>query len=270
MDQLSFIILRHVANEHQNLYWNKCYECIRKYYNKEVIYIIDDHSTYTPKSDKKLLNTYIINSEFPPNRGELLPYYYFYTKSFSKNTVILHDTVFINSKIDPKFLNTTTAHFLWSSIHRWDPNNRILQILKKMDNSDNLISLFNDKTKWDVCFGGMSIVNLKYIRNIFNNTNYFKILSSEITCRRDRMCFERIISLLLTDIKTESVNGDIHKEQKWASTYSYYLNNNDKKKMYKVWSARKGNENVNVISNIFKNFITFITITLVLDIINKH
>jgi len=242
MDQLSFIILRHVANEDQNLYWNECYNCIRKFYKHENIYIIDDNSKYEPKRNGKLFNTYIINSEFPPNRGELLPYYYYYTKGFSKNTIILHDTVYINSKINSKLLNTKTYHFLWSAKHDWDPDKRILQILKKMDNSNELIIKFNNKTEWDVCFGAMAILNLDYIRKIFDNTNYFKILTSEIKSRGDRMCFERISALLLTNtIKTETVNGDVHQDQKWGTNFLSYMNNYDKEKtMFKVWVSRKG------------------------------
>ena len=86
------------------------------------------HTRYIPKiqiSNKyaeirvaciRLYNTYVINSEFPPNRGEVLPYYYYYTKEFSKNTIILHDTVFINSKIDPSLLNTKNYHFLCQAL----------------------------------------------------------------------------------------------------------------------------------------------------------
>ena len=246
MDELSFIILRHVENKFQNLFWNECYNCIRKFYQYEKIYIIDDHSKYKPEINCELFNTYIINSEFPPNRAELLPYYYYYTKEFSKNTVILHDTVFINSKIDSFFLNTKTYHFLWSAKHNWDikkgRGEQILQILENMDNSKELIKKFNNKTQWDVCFGAMSIINLDYIKKIFDNTNYFKILISEIKCRNDRMCFERIISLLLTNtIKTKTVNGDVHQEQKWNTKWSTYINNNNKNKnMYKVWQARNG------------------------------
>ena len=241
MDKLSFIILRSVGNKHQNLFWNECYKCIRKFYKHEKIYIIDDNSKYKPKRYGELFNTYIINSEFPPNRGELLPYYYYYSKEFSKNTIILHDTVYINSKINSKLLNTKTYHFLWFAQHNWDPNVRILQILKKMDNSKELIKKFNNKTEWDVCFGAMAILNLDYIKKIFDNTNYFKILISEIKSRDDRKCFERIIALLLINTKkTETVNGDIHQDQRWDTTFLSYMNNRNKgKTMYKVWEGRK-------------------------------
>ena len=109
-----------------------------------------------------------------------------------------------------------------------------------MDNSFELIRKFNNKTEWDVCFGAMAILNLGYIKKIFDNTNYFKILTSEIKCRADRTCFERISALLLTNtIKSEIVNGDIHQDQRWGTNFSYYMNNRDKEKtMFKVWTGR--------------------------------
>uniref|UniRef100_A0A6C0EKQ8 Uncharacterized protein n=1 Tax=viral metagenome TaxID=1070528 RepID=A0A6C0EKQ8_9ZZZZ len=64
-----------------NLLWNKCYDSIRLFYKNIGIYIIDDNSSYTPKRlGIKLINTTIINSEFL-ERGELLPYYYFYNST---------------------------------------------------------------------------------------------------------------------------------------------------------------------------------------------
>ena len=147
-----------------------------------------------------------------------MPYYYYYTKELSVNTVILHDSIFLNKKIKPTLLNTKTAHFMWTAKHNWDHDQgrreRTLQILRKMDNSDILINKYNDKKSWDVCFGAMCILNIEYIRNIFNGKNYLDILVSEIKSRKCRMCFERIIAVLLTnDCKLPSVNGDIHIDQ---------------------------------------------------------
>ena len=241
MEELSFIILRHVRNESQNLLWNECYDCIRKFYKNERIYVIDDNSPYNPTRVGTLFNTDIINSEFPPQRGELLPYYYYYTKEFSRNTIILHDTVYINSKINTEFLDTKTYHSLWRADHKWDPNERILEIVNQMDNSTELITKFKNKTEWDVCFGAMTIVNLDYIKTIFDNTNYFKILISEIKCRHDRMCFERILPILLSTSSTipETINGDIHRDQMWGTSFSQYKNKRDTiKNMFKVWVGR--------------------------------
>ena len=250
MEPLSFIILRHVANKKQNLYWNICYNCIRAFYKTVPIYIIDDHSAIKPTfmGDGGMTHTKIINSEFPPNRGEVLPYYYFYKKRFSKNTVILHDTVFINAPIGNDYLRTKSYHFLWSAHHRWDNEycgRRPLEILSKMRNSQQLQRRYRDKRGWLVCFGGMAVLNLNYVTRLFANTNYFEVLVSEIKSRPDRMCFERIIALLLTQGgQTRSVNGDIHSDQPWGQTLSHATRHMRKsrrpKKMYKVWLGRRG------------------------------
>ena len=245
--KLSFIILRHVGNKNQNIYWNVCYDNIREIYKTEPIYIIDDNSKYNPtRIGKKMKNTTIIKSEFPHNRGELLPYYYFHKYKFSKNTIILHDTAYIHKKIDPKLLYTKTYHFLWDAYHDWDVNydEPILDILKKMDNEKNNITLYNNKDKWNVCFGGMAILNINYLNSIFDNNNYFNVLLKEINSRSRRMCFERIIAILLTkDKKTKSMNGIIHTDQKWGTKITEYnklKNINTNKKMSKIWLGREG------------------------------
>ena len=45
-----------------------------------------------------------------------------------------------------------------------------------MNHSKKLIEKFNNLTEWDVCFGSMAILNLDYIKKIFDSTNYFEIL----------------------------------------------------------------------------------------------
>ena len=250
MEPLSFIILRHVANEKQNVYWNICYKCIRAFYKEVPIYIIDDHSTFKPTflGHGAMTNTRIIDSELPPNRGELLPYYYFCKRRFSKNTVILHDTVFVNAPIGQDYLRTRSYHFLWSARTKWDNvwcGRRPLGILSKMHNSQHLQHRYIHKRGWSVCFGAMAILNLDYVTEVFADNNYFNVLVSEIRSRSDRMCFERIIALLLTQAgQTESINGDIHSDQRWGQTLSdvtQHMRKSPKpKRMYKVWVGRRG------------------------------
>ncbi len=244
MHKFCFIIIRHVREEKHNIFWNECYDNIRKFYKEEKIYIIDDNSVYPPERHGKLYNVEIIKSEFPKQRGELLPYYYYYKRNFSKNAVILHDTVYINSKINPLYLETTKFHILWNANHNRDHANgakeRTLKILSKLDNSKQHIEKYNTPSKWDVCFGAMSIINLDYLKSVFDNTNYFEILLSEIKSRPDRMCFERILPVLLTKgEKTTIVNGDIKKHQKWGTTYTMHKQKNTlDKNMYKIWVGR--------------------------------
>ena len=111
-----------------------------------------------------------------------------------------------------------------------------------MNNRYNLINLYNNKNSWDICFGGLAILNLEYISSIFDNHNYLDVLLEEIKSRSDRMCFERIISLLLTKDKSiPTINGNIHRDQKWGTqiTNYYQLKNIKSNKHFtKIWLSR--------------------------------
>ena len=142
---LGFIILRHVNNVLTNKYWIRCYKCIRNFYLDNPILIIDDnsdysfvsncnsdndinmrgiicHDTFLPFQEQlhnttiKLHNTTIINSEFK-KRGELLPYYYYLRHQFCKTAVILHDSVFLNQKMD---FTVNDYKMIWDFEHNWD------------------------------------------------------------------------------------------------------------------------------------------------------
>ena len=98
MQDIVFIILRCTTNIRNNDYWINSYNCIKKFHPENDIYIIDDHSSYTDKNsfDEKYN---IIKSDFLPGRGEILAYYYFHKLKLAKKAVIIHDSVFINTKI---------------------------------------------------------------------------------------------------------------------------------------------------------------------------
>ena len=238
---LSFIILRHVRTEAQNAFWNECYDCIRMFYRTIPVYIIDDHSTHVPtRIGAPVSHTTIIESEFAPGRAEVLPYYYYYTNEFSENTVVLHDTVFINAKIDETFTSTESYHFLWDATHRYDSDARTEELITLLD--PELVKTFRQKDRWNVCFGGMAILNLEYIKNVFDNTDYFEVLLREIQSRDDRMCFERIIAvLLLNGTEPDPVMGDIHATQQWYTRFAEYKERKDArelKRMNKIWTGR--------------------------------
>ena len=117
MDDKGFIILRHVNNDITNNYWIHCYNCIRKFYENDLIVIIDDNSDYNFITTHTLKNTIIINSEYK-GRGELLPYIYYLRYNFFNKAIIIHDSVFINSYID---FSIDNYKFLWEfKNHKWD------------------------------------------------------------------------------------------------------------------------------------------------------
>ncbi len=71
-EKIGFIILRHVNSSITNEYWKECYRCIKKFYPKNRILIIDDNSDISFLTNEPLDNSMIIKSEFP-KRGEFLP-----------------------------------------------------------------------------------------------------------------------------------------------------------------------------------------------------
>jgi hypothetical protein len=231
-----FIVLRHVSSVSNDIYWKMSYKHIRKYYPENLIIIIDDNSKeeYIDKEfEKTIYKTTIIASEYP-GRGELLPYIYFSRLKFFDTAVIIHDSVFINSIIN---IDVETYSILWTFSHTWDEPINEINLLSKLDNSEELVNFYRQKDKWLGCFGGMSIVNYEYV-NFLNNRYNFSRLIDHIKNRYDRMRFERVIACILqfqAPFKTSF--GRIHSYCEYGIT----LKEIDKIKhlpVIKVWVGR--------------------------------
>lgn len=188
---IGFIILRHVNSESTDRYWKRSYDCVRKFYPENEIVIIDDNSKQEFITKKKLYKARIIKSEFP-GRGELLPYYYYSKEKFFDTAVIIHDSVFINKKLD---FNVETYKLMWCFENK-DSN--------QVNDERRLINIFNDKklkefhknNKWHGCYGGMSIVKYEYLNNLNKKYDFSKLLPL-IKNRYNRMSFERVIACIL-------------------------------------------------------------------------
>jgi hypothetical protein len=235
---VGFIILRHVNNKRTNQYWQKCYDCIRQFYPENTILIIDDNSNYLYISDKALYKTIIINSEYH-QRGELLPYYYYLKNNLFDTAVIIHDSVFIQHHIN---IQVKTYKILWGFDHHWENNvNEELTMMSVLNNNQELLDFYNDKTHWKGCFGGMSIIAHNYLTRINAKHDISKLL--DVVINRDkRGCFERVIYCLLQkEFQTESLFGFIDQYMVWGTTFEMY---NDNKYLYahlpmiKVWTGR--------------------------------
>ena len=230
--KIGFIILRYVNDEKTNLYWNHCYDCIRKFYPYNHILIIDDCSNYEYINSRELYKTTIIKSEYP-RRGELLPYYYYLKNKLFDTAVIIHDSVFINKYID---FNVDTYKIIWDFYHKNDQPEDELKMLK-LFNDEELIDFYNDKTLWKGCFGGMSIIKHSYLTKINNKYN-LDLLLDVILTRYNRMSFERVIAVLLQkDSKQSILLEDIAKYCKWGLEFKNKENNNHLP-IIKVWTGR--------------------------------
>lgn len=218
-----FIILRCVKNIEHSKMWEKCYDNIRKNYNNKII-IIDDGSNKNLISDKILVNTNIINSEYI-GAGELLPYYYFYKFKPFDTAIILHDSMFIldNFKIKDDY----DVKFLWHfNDHYYDDINLEISYLNLLNNGDELLSFYENKDLWDGCFGVASIIKYDYIKLLQDKFNIF-ILLNVIQHRSQRMVMERIFGLLAFYLKKVNFNnhslcGDIFD---YPYNFEYYWDN---------------------------------------------
>jgi hypothetical protein len=261
-----FIVLRHVNSELTNNYWNECIQCIRRLYPLKKIVVIDDNSKkefIRPFYEYK--NVEYIQSEFP-QRGELLPYYYFHKHRFFDNAVIIHDSVFIHKRINfDLFGNNIPVMPLWHFKNSRDENyERLVQISRYLNYSEKIQEEFKNikenkylnmaivnTTNWNGCFGVQTYINhgfLDYIQKKYNIFNMLKV----VKCRKDRCCLERILGLIISMEnsklkKIPSLFGDIltytNGEYSWGYTYHKYKRKleNEKKIMVpyvKVWTGR--------------------------------
>ena len=232
MSELGFIILRHVNSKLTNLYWNTCYDCIRKYYPDNLILIIDDNSNYDYIKKRHLHQTIIINSAYH-GRGELLPYYYYLHNNLFDKAIIIHDSLFINTRINT---DTNTYKFLWDFEHDWDQIEDETSMIN-LFNDKELIKFYEDKNLWKGCFGCMTIITHNYLTYINSKYDISKLLGC-ILNKYNRCSFERVIGCLLQyNERSESLFGDIHKYCKWG------INFNEKYKynhlpLIKVWTGR--------------------------------
>lgn len=205
MENVGFIILRHVTNEITTAYWELCYDHIRRYYPENLIMIIDDNSKQEFIKEKELYKTTIINSEYH-GRGELLPYYYYLNNKLFDIAVIFHDSVFINEYID--FSKIDKYKIIWHFEHHWDQIEDETKILK-IFNDEELLAFHENKNLWKGCFGGMSVISHDYLTFINSKYEISKLLD-HILNRYNRMSFERVIACLLQKHQiNESMFGNI-------------------------------------------------------------
>ena len=240
ISNLCFILVRHVVSEETNNYWKESYKCIRKYYPKNKIIIIDDNSPYL-EIGKIPDDVILINSEYP-KRGELLLYYYFHKYKFAKNAVLLHDSVFLHSKIDlSKMVNFQP---LWTfDPYKYDfvdHYNDLIFIFNKLNKMHILREAYNKNNNfnWKGCFGGMSVINWNFLDKIETKYNLFNNLLEHINSRKYRMLLERIFPIFFTlELGQQpSIYGDIF-SYGWGLTFNDYLQKMPRK-IEKVWTGR--------------------------------
>lgn len=246
MNDLGFVIVRHVNSVETNEYWKENIIQIRKFYPTNIIMIVDDNSDvqYLNNNGVNLMNCFIIQSEYE-KRGELLGYYYFYKYKLFNKAVILHDSVFIQKYID--FGEVEKVKFLWTFQHKFNiPENEKI-FIHTLNNNSELFEIHRDLNRWSGSFGVMSIIEHDFLKNLQDKYSFFNLIEF-IKTREERSCLERVFGLLcfaenpnLLNMNNCSLFGDIHKYMRWGLSFQNYL---EYKQQYshfpiiKVWTGR--------------------------------
>lgn len=255
--RVGFILTRHVQTPQHNSLWMECCKRIRLFYPKHPIWIVDDHShpEHVLPPDPKDQHLYIIPSDFPKGRGELLPYYYLlhpppYVPKIDK-AVILHDGVFLSRSITAEIDKTVEMRFLWHFAHIFDLPQHGEDILMKLNMPDDFMHFYRERPyRWWGCFGVQSIVTRVFLEEIDRKYNFLLPLTQIIVDRERRMDLERVMAGICTyeckelqQVETCSLWGCIiYNYPDMKMTWNQYAENRElyqaRYPMVKVWNDR--------------------------------
>lgn len=238
-----FVILRNIRTVRDNDLWISSYNSIRKFYKNRIV-IIDDNSTLNTV-DGKLINTEIIKSEFN-GAGEVLPYYYFLKYKWADRMIFLHDSMFINRRFKDSELEGIKFHWHFTP-NNFDDYRKITNYISLCKNNKHLSAFAADPdAKWNGCFGGGAIMDLKTVEYLEEEYGIFTSLALTMKTRKDRETFERMLGIVLyyEEILEDSCSnfGDITEypgafEAQNMENISYNLNGYDTA-IVKVWRGR--------------------------------
>jgi hypothetical protein len=210
--------------------------------------IIDDNSNYdfvSFISSCPLTNCFIIQSEFP-GRGEILAYYYFHRFHLFEKAVILHDSTFLQTRIDEKIDDIA---FLWTFPHDFDNVNVETMFIRQNllpTIVDSVVTTHYDVSCWTGCFGVQSVISYSFLDILSTKYGFFRLLSV-ITSRNERYHLERIFASLCFHEKMGQcpiLFGSIFSYYVgWGYTWEQYLfdkktEQNNHLPIVKVWTGR--------------------------------
>jgi hypothetical protein len=253
-----FIITRHVTSEKTNQLWQENVRCIRRWYPKDPILIIDDHSNPDFLSTAPLQENIItVSSDLSPGCGEMLAYYYFYKMKLADIAIILHDSLWIQQAIpslddirkDPFFKIRYLIHF---EIGHHDLHQETV-LLSTLQNPSRIIHHYHKLplTKYG-CQGMQSIISHSFLTEMQEKHCVFNVLP-HIISRYHRMSMERVFAAICNymcpeffDSNCVSVYGDFFREyvDKYEYTeYDIFLQNREKmveekRPFIKIFSGR--------------------------------
>jgi len=241
LPEFGFVILRHVKDASTNRFWQRAYAQVRLFHSEPII-ILDDNSNSAFLTPLEMVDTQIISSEFP-GRGELLPYYYFHKLRPWKRMIFIHDSVFLNSRINVEAVKE--IKFLWHFNNSLARPHEMPSFLSQLNHPEELLQLYlQEDSSWYGCFGGMSIIHWQFLDDLVQKYNLFTLLDT-IQTRGSRMNWERILGLICCHTKLDlatnpSVFGYYEQLLSPNADYSYenYLARGQHDVISKVFTGR--------------------------------
>ena len=236
-NEIGFVILRHVMSKETNMYWQECYDWVRKFYDWPILIVDDNSNEEFVDCQLPLSNVTIVKSKFK-SRGEILALYYFAKlKPFDK-AIIIHDSMFIKAKF--QFENfEPNRPLLTFAEHEFDDDQLCESLIKLLDNHEELIKIYRQKHIWKGCFGVMMVVKLDFIDFLNKRYDLFDTLLANIDTRKKREQVERIFGCFfeMHGSGWPAIFGDIDFSTK--PTYRQYKEGVHRERLFtKVFTGR--------------------------------
>lgn len=236
-----FVIVRHVNSKQTDYYWKECYTCIRNWYDVPILIVDDSSNKEFLHDNMNLVNCRVVYDTEWKGCGELLGYYYFHQLRPFESAVIIHDSIFIQKRID--FSLRGNMQFLWTFNSAWDTEleQYYHELCGPMPKSEEILAFYYLR-QFRGCFGLMSVIKLDFL-DLLAEDGLFLALK-QIKGRRDaRSALERVLGFMAfrRDPTIQAKWGEIHSYMRWGTTFLEYLapgsiiTNLD---VVKVWTGR--------------------------------
>jgi hypothetical protein len=189
-----------------------------------------------------LINCQIVYDTDHKGCAELLGYYYFHLMKPFQIAIILHDSVFIQQRVEfiTEVEKTKTFQSLWTFPNHWDHEleSYYIELCKDMPMYGDIIRYYHSNN-WQGCYGIMSVIHSDFMTTL-DQYGLFTIMD-KIQERRDaRSAIERIMGFLTyyVGLVLPSMFGEIHSYTTWGTTFTEYLTKPHDLPIVKVWTGR--------------------------------
>jgi hypothetical protein len=207
--------------------------------------IVDDSSNEFLVEDLVLSRCTVVYDRENKGSGELLPYYYFHKLKPFDTAVVIHDSVFLQERVEFDLKDDEGCRFLWNFSHafNYDVADDVRAMCAAFPQNEELMGLWSRTEDWQGgCFGVMSVVRWSLLDAVDAEYHFFSRLLPLVKCRPDRCALERVFALVLSHRDPNfppSFFGKIHDNMNMLTTFeAYFAGNFCSQPILKVFTGR--------------------------------